>query len=546
MNNPFDYEPSAEMLKAQERLIAHIKSLCNDNPAFAEEIAKGKMFGILLYKEKTNDCCNKKGELQDACNHGGWLWAFSGQIGGRFLWPDFVPAVFDYLDEDGYFKTHEREISAINHKISELETSDELRKLQEEYSRLEAEGEADIEHYRQLMKAAKFERDLIRGKGLSDDAQLIRESQYMKAEFHRKKLHWKEKKELSDAKINGLIGEIRLLKLQRQQKSDALQRWLFEQFVFSNPNDKTEKHNLIEIFETYYRRYNLMGGRVQGNMIPPSGAGECCEPKLLHYAMEHDLEPLEMGMFWWGESPKQEIRHHLQFYPACNGKCRPILESLLLMDTRQEAIAKADALKEIFSDDYVIVVDKPAGMLSVPGRSEKPSVFSILKARYPDCEELQMVHRLDMDTSGLIVVAKTREVHKNLQRQFSEHTIKKEYQAVLSEPLKNKGGVISLPLRPDFDDRPRQVVDHENGKEAVTEYLATDEPRTVRLFPQTGRTHQLRVHCAHKEGLANPIKGDRLYGQKADRLYLHAAYLEFTHPVTGKRMGFKSPTSIIN
>jgi len=524
MNNPFDYEPSSEMLAAQQQLVAHIESLCNENPVFKEEVSKGKMFGILR--------THIPGKVEE-----GLLFAFSGQIGGSFTWPGFVPPVFDYLDEKGYFKVHEREISAINQHIDELELSAELKSLEKEYVRIKAESEEDIEKYRLKMKAAKLERDLIRGKGLTNEASLIRESQFMKAEMHRKKIFWNDQLEGLSAKINAFNGEIRSLKLQRQHKSDALQRWLFEQFVFTIPHT-SEKKNLLEIFETYYQENSLSfpKGRV-GIGLPPSGSGECCEPKLLYYAIENNLEPIEMGMFWWGESPKQEIRHHLQFYPACNGKCKAILTGLLPAPPKGECLMHKEGLGEVFSDDSIIVVNKPAGMLSVPGRSEKPSVFSLLKERFADCKELQMVHRLDMDTSGLLVVAKTKEAHKNLQRQFAEHTIKKEYLAVLSRPLDKEEGVISLPLRPDFDDRPRQIVDHENGKEAITAYKGNG--KLVRLFPQTGRTHQLRVHCAHKEGLDNPIKGDRLYGQKADRLFLHAAYLEFTHPKTQERMKFR-------
>ncbi len=527
MNNPFEYEPSAAMQEAQKRLIAHIESLCKADAAFGEEVVKGKMFGILLTSQRE-------------------LYAFSGQIGGRFDWPGFVPAVFDYLDEDGYFKVHEREISAINHKISELESSSELFTLRQEYDTLKTESEKDIEAYRLKMKAAKLERDLIRGKGLTDDVSLIRESQFMKAELHRKKLSWNEQLEDLSSKINGFIGTINSLKLQRQQKSDALQRWLFEQFVFNGPHGSREK-NLVEIFHEYNISHNLLTSlyeRSQGrDFLPPSGAGECCEPKLLHFAAQNNLQPVEIGMFWWGESPKQEVRHHLQFYPACNGKCRPILEFMgFLPDNEPRAVTTE--LEEVYSDDSFIVVNKPSGMLSVPGRSEKPSVFSLLKAKYPDCEELQMVHRLDMDTSGLLVVAKTKEAHKYLQRQFAEHTIRKEYAALLSEPLNKENGTITLPLRPDFDDRPRQIVDKINGKEAVTEFFLVEnrlkkEEFAVKLVPLTGRTHQLRVHCAHKEGLGNPIKGDRLYGQKSDRLYLHAEYLEFTHPSTGERVKFR-------
>lgn len=526
MNNPFEYEPSATMLEAQKRLIAHIESLCKADAAFGEEVGKGKMFGILLTSQRE-------------------LYAFSGQIGGRFDWPGFVPAVFDYLDEDGYFKVHEREISAINHKISELESSSELFTLRQEYDTLKTESEKDVEAYRLKMKAAKLERDLIRGKGLTDDVFLIRESQFMKAEMHRKKLYWNNQLETLSSKINGFIGTINSLKLQRQQKSDALQRWLFEQFVFNGPHGSREK-NLVEIFHDYNISHNLLTSlyeRSQGrDFLPPSGAGECCEPKLLHFATQNNLQPIEIGMFWWGESPKQEVRHHLQFYPACNGKCRPILEFMGFLPDNELRTVTTE-LQEIYSDASFIVVNKPSGMLSVPGRSEKPSVFSLLKAKYPDCEELQMVHRLDMDTSGLLVVAKTKEAHKHLQRQFAEHTIRKEYQALLSKPISKENGTITLPLRPDFDDRPRQIVDKINGKEAVTEFFLKEnrlkeEIFAVKLVPLTGRTHQLRVHCAHKEGLGNPIKGDRLYGQKSDRLYLHAEYLEFTHPTTGERVKF--------
>ena len=541
MNNPFDYEPSGLMLEAQQQLIAHIQELCKSNDAFKTEVEKGKMFGILRV-EQSGENTPADGEKNEML-----LYAFSGQIGGRFNWPGFVPAVFDYLDEDGYFKVHEREISAMNRQIKELESAPELLAAKEEFAKLTVESEKDIEDYRLRMKAAKLERDLIRGKGLTDENMLIRESQFMKAELHRKKMFWREQLNASKTRVNELIAEIRSLKLRRQHKSDALQRWLFAQFVFTNPQKAQEKRNLLEIFEKYNHDNNLQRNQLPESLIPPSGSGECCEPKLLHYAIENDLKPLEIGMFWWGESPKQEIRHHLQFYPACNGKCKPILETMACFwhSAEEENTPYDEDLEVIYEDDSLMVVNKPSGMLSVPGRSRKPSVLSLLRTKYPDYKDLQMVHRLDMDTSGLLVVAKTKEAHKHLQRQFAEHTIKKEYTAILSHPLDKEEGTISLPLRPDYEDRPRQIVDHINGKQAITkfrieEYRSHHEGETaVRLYPLTGRTHQLRVHCAHKEGLGNPIKGDRLYGKKAERLFLHAEYLEFTHPETGKRWGFR-------
>lgn len=472
--------------------------------------------------------------------------AFSGQIGGSFDWPGFVPAVFDYLDEDGYFKTHEREISAINHKIAELETSDELRTLQREYSILQAESETDIERYRQLIKAAKLERDLIRGKGLTDDSQLIRESQFMKAELHRKKTYWKEQMSGIDKEIDGFIGEIRKLKLSRQHKSDHLQRWLFEQFVFTMPDG--QHRSLTEIFQSYLTRTgsSLLSRGIDISATIPSGAGECCEPKLLHYAYSHGLQPEEIGMFWWGESPKQEVREHLQFYPACNGKCRPILEAMMpeLQTATDDYAAGNATLLIVYEDDALIIVNKPAGMLSVPGKGNTPSVLSILKTMRPECTSLHSVHRLDMDTSGLLIVAKSEEVHKALQKQFATHSFRKEYIAVLDGvPEGPKEGYIALPLRPNYADRPRQVVDLLEGKEALTHYIINVEGDKciAYLFPMTGRTHQLRVHCAHHDGLGCPIKGDRLYGKRSDRLYLHAFKMEFQHPATDKTVVFEAP-----
>lgn len=559
MNNPFDYTPSEQMLQAQQTLINHIESLRTAYPEFRKEVDKGKMFGILLtdinnpHNLQNISLSPSRGSLSLGEGGGrGLLFAFSGQIADRYDWDGFVPPVFDYLAPDGYFKTHEAEITNINKKVYELEHAPERQRLTDDYHALKTEAEADIESYRIKMKAAKTERDLLRSSGYANDATLTKESQFMKAELHRRKLHWRELLEQFESKINDYEAEIRHLKLQRQHKSDALQRWLFQQFVFTN--QQGEQRSLMDL------SYPMT--------MPPSGSGECCEPKLLNYAFTNNLQPIEMGMFWWGESPCQEIRHHLQFYPACSGKCKPILEFLTsppsplspqrggvntlegenenLCNLRNSLIK----LETVFEDESIIVVNKPAGLLSVPGKSNAPSVFSILKAQHPELPELQMVHRLDMDTSGLLVVAKTKSAHKHLQRQFAEHTIYKEYIAVLENGKSNVEsratnapsfgggwGEVSLPLRPDYEDRPRQLVDHAHGHVALTRYEFLDD-NTVKLIPETGRTHQLRVHCAHREGLGRPIKGDRLYGTKSDRLYLHAATLEFTHPKNCERLSF--------
>lgn len=541
MNNPFDYTPSERMLQAQQKLIAHINMLCEESAAFAEEVKKGKMFGILLASPPTP---LPRGEGSDMWE--GAVFAFSGQIGGRYDWPQFVPAVFDYLDEQGYFKTHEREIDAINKKVAELEQSAELMALRQKKEQLQKESDADIEAYKRLMQVAKAERDVIRLKGVTNEADLIRESQFMKAELHRKKTYWKEQMSGIDKEIDGLIGEIRKLKLSRQHKSDHLQRWLFEQFVFTMPDG--QHRSLTEIFQSYLARTgsSLLRRGIDISATIPSGAGECCEPKLLHYAYSHGLQPEEIGMFWWGESPKQEVREHLQFYPACNGKCRPILEAMMpnLQSATDDYAAGNATLPIVYEDDALIIVNKPAGMLSVPGKGNTPSVLSILKAMRPECTSLHSVHRLDMDTSGLLIVAKSEEVHKALQKQFATHSFRKEYIAVLDGvPVGSREGDIALPLRPNYADRPRQVVDLLEGKEALTHYIINVEGDKciAHLFPMTGRTHQLRIHCAHHDGLGCPIKGDRLYGKRSDRLYLHAFKMEFQHPATDKTVVFEAP-----
>ncbi len=357
----------------------------------------------------------------------------------------------------------------------------------------------------------------------------------MKAELHRKKLFWREKTALAEQKINDFIGETRLLKLRRQHLSDQLQRWLFSQFVFCN--HKGETRNLLDIYSDWARGQKLS---IQIHSLPPSGSGECCEPKLLHYAYSHGLTPREIGMFWWGASPRQEVRRHLEFYPACFGKCRPVLAFLLGEDMAERKEQSAEEKMQIlYEDNAFVIVSKPAGMLSVPGKSQRESVFSLLQKMRPGCTELQMVHRLDMDTSGLMVVAKTGKAHKHLQRQFALRMAKKSYTALLEHPLREQEGMISLPMRPDAENRPMQIVDREQGKEAVTEWISLGGNRVL-LSPKTGRTHQLRLHCAHQEGLSNPIKGDPLYGKTADRLYLHATTLELVHPETNKRMTFRS------
>lgn len=325
--------------------------------------------------------------------------------------------------------------------------------------------------------------------------------------------------------------------------SQDLQLWLFHQYQLLNARGETK--DLVDIWQNYYDRPKLR----EKFPLPPGGTGDCCAPKLLQYAYQHHLHPVCMAEFWWGQSTKEELRQHLNYYPACRGKCKPILTWMmegLDVDVNPETLGFPHLeVKTIYEDDALLVVDKPSGMLSTPGRVEEYSVETIMRQRYPDSF---IAHRLDMWTSGLLIVAKSLEVYRSLQEQFVKHQVKKRYIAVLENleildrlDVLEKKGTISLPLRPDPMNRPRQIVDHEHGKRAVTDYEFLNE-NTVALYPQTGRTHQLRIHCAHPEGLGRPIKGDELYGTKADRLYLHAEQIWFRHPITGEDMHFISPS----
>lgn len=324
--------------------------------------------------------------------------------------------------------------------------------------------------------------------------------------------------------------------------SQDLQLWLFHQYQLLNARGETK--DLVDIWQNYYDRPKLR----EKFPLPPGGTGDCCAPKLLQYAYQQNLKPVCMAEFWWGQSTKEELRQHLNYYPACRGKCKPILTWMmegLDVDVNPETLGFPHLeVKTIYEDDALLVVDKPSGMLSTPGRVEEYSVETIMRQRYPDSF---IAHRLDMWTSGLLIVAKSLEVYRSLQEQFVKHQVKKRYIAVLENleildrlDVLEKKGTISLPLRPDPMNRPRQIVDHEHGKRAVTDYEFLNE-NIVALYPQTGRTHQLRIHCAHPEGLGRPIKGDELYGTKADRLYLHAEQIWFRHPVTDEDMHFISP-----
>ena len=582
----YDVDPLAEAASLElQRYIA-------DADLMSTEKGCGKMFGVLVVEY----------EDEEGASQRGFLAAYSGLLGGRNDWPYFVPPVFDAQQPDGHFKRTEREISAINREIAAIEHDPEYLQSVAQYEQTKKRLQAEVDAFKAEVDAAKARRDARRksGEPLSEEeqAEMIRESQFMKAELRRRR----KAMEQADSTLNTQYSTfLKSLQRKRKQMSDELQRWLFSAYRMLNA--KGEERDLIDIFREYT------------HAMPPAGAGDCCAPKLLQYAYLHHLRPVCMAEFWWGESPASEIRHHLHYYPACRSKCLPILTHMLKgLDVAPNPLAQKRHTAEprvLYADEYIMVVDKPAGMLSVPGKAENmrsefsdsanisvEEYFANLqlptnsqftteqftigeadnsKLKIQNSKFLKAAHRLDMDTSGLLVLARTEQAYVELQRQFASRETMKRYEAVLSgvptqnSKLKTQNSsaqpsgcleAISLPLIADINDRPRQRVDMEHGKPALTLYnivevravdantavayttKKVDKGRTlVHLYPKTGRTHQLRVHCAHPLGLACPILGDPLYGiERADRMYLHAAELTFRHPVTGEPMHFLSPS----
>ena len=514
---PFHYTPHP-----LTRIAAgEVRSYLSTRLDWQDEIGKGKMFGVLIVK--TSD-----GSI-------GYLAAFSGNLAGSNMHDFFVPPVYDLLNPDGYFRKEESEISALNRRISDISRSVSYLMAKKEQEEIKIQASSSLASAKEKLKRSKKERDEKRANGnLSPEEldALVRESQFQKAEYKRLENSWKERLNEVEQKVKAFDTEILQLKQERKTRSAALQLWLFRQFGMLNA--KGEHKDLCEIFKD----------TPQG--LPPAGAGECALPKLLQYAYLYGLQPLAMGEFWCGMSPKDEIRHDGYFYPSCKGKCEPILKHMLVgLDVEPNPLAedlfKDTPLKILYEDEWIVAVEKPSGMLSVPGKNDLDSVQQRLRLMYPDATGPLVVHRLDMATSGILLAAKDKDVHARLQSQFETRSISKEYVAILDGVPSHECGIIDLPICLNPLDRPRQMVDFENGKPAITEYkveLVKDGRAKVVFKPYTGRTHQLRVHSAHVSGLRCPISGDELYGNpdSAPRLCLHAARLVFRHPVSDKEI----------
>lgn len=515
---PFHYEPHPLSIRAAEEVRRHL-TLRTDWKA---ELDKGKMFGVLVVQ--------KEGRT-------GFLAAYSGILCGRNDHDFFVPPVFDLLQPDGFFKTEEAQISQINHRIEALEHSDMRASLLQQADDRKAAGEQALKEARDALKEAKRQRDLLRASDHNDftEEQLTRESRFLKAEYKRLEKQWKAKLEEVETALKRSDEEIEALKTERKRRSILLQNRLFAQFRMLNA--RGEEKDLWHIF------------REHGRPVPPSGAGECAAPKLLQYAYRHGYRPLAMAEFWWGASPEAEIRKHGYYYPACKSKCEPILGHMLQgLDVEPNAHEDSKHLDHdpelVYEDEWMVAVNKPAGMLSVPGKGDAPSVWSWARAHFPEATGPLLVHRLDMDTSGVLLIAKDPETHRQLQQLFETRHIKKRYIALLDGTVTDDEGIVRLPLCPNPDDRPRQMVSTAYGKAAVTrfEVLSRSHGQTrVAFYPFTGRTHQLRVHAAHPEGLDTPIVGDNLYGRRASRLFLHAETVTFRHFKTGRWVSITAP-----
>lgn len=508
---PFHYKPHALCRIAT----TEVQNYISKNNKWLDELQQGKMFGVLVVNDEN-------GEL-------GYVAAFSGNLVGKNNHEYFVPPIYDALQPGDFFKTEEKEITQINHLIDTLNESNEFISAQRRLVQIKKEAQKAISQHKEFMSLRKTLRDKQRENG-ADETLLVLESQKDKADLHRLKKHYKSLKEEVEQQVDEFIKKINALQEERKMRSTKLQMKLFQQYRLLNA--KGEYKDICDIFYE------------SNQSIPPAGAGECAAPKMLQFAYLNRLQPIAMAEFWWGNSPKGEVRIHGNFYPSCISKCKPILLYMMQgLNVEYNPLVKSQIFNPeiLWEDEYIVVVNKPSGMPAVDGKIEVLSIEQWAKNKYNEATGPMIVHRLDQATSGIMVIAKTKEIHQALQSQFICRSVRKQYIALLDGIITVKKGEIDLPLKLDYDHRPRQMVALD-GKKAKTKFevIAIEHGKTrIRFYPITGRTHQLRVHSAHKDGLGMPIVGDELYGTSADRLCLHAEHIEFVHPITGESIDVK-------
>lgn len=506
---PFYYEPHQLSIIAANEVQNYLENQKDWQHNFGLDSTQtgmeiGKMFGVLVVQNQENEL--------------GYLAAFSGKLAQSNHLPYFVPTVFDMLDENSFFRKEEQILNGYNNEIDALLNNIEYIDAVKNLESIKNQAKNELEAQKNNIKINKKNRAKKRVLATTEILETLdRESQAEGILLKKMNQFWSYKITEATQKVEQFSNKIEHLKNLRSVKSAALQQQLFSEYAFLNQ----------------YQELMSLGEIFNGN--PPAGAGECAAPKLLHYAFSHQLKPICMAEFWWGKSPKSEVKKHKQFYPACTGKCKPILAHMLKgieldINPFYENSAFGKELNIIYEDEYIIAVNKPAEFLSVPGKLVIDSVQTRIKKIYPDAI---IVHRLDMSTSGIILLGKDEISYKKLQQQFIKRQIKKRYVALLNGILTENSGTINLPLRVDLDNRPYQIVCFNHGKTAQTQWEVIEYKNNmtkVYFYPITGRTHQLRVHAAHSLGLNMPIVGDDLYGTKSNRLHLHAESITFQHP----------------
>jgi tRNA pseudouridine32 synthase/23S rRNA pseudouridine746 synthase len=528
---PFYYEPHLLAKIATTELQEYLENQTDFEHNFGlkttlKSLAVGKMFGVLVVKNKQNQL--------------GYLTAFSGKLADKSLPEIFVPPIFNMRTTGSFYIKGELEIDGINTQLGILKKDKKYLYLKKLVKKTSEEIENDLAFQRKRMKLFRTDRKVQKKRAITvlSAAEQEQLTKKLTQESYNNQFFLKELQEYYQVKLEEISKDflvfeanIAALKQVRKEKSNYLQQTLFSKYAFLNR--QKELKNLLDIFDN-------------PAIKPPAGSGECAAPKLLQYAFANNLTPITMAEFWWGISPNSAVRQHKNYYPACQGRCKPILSHMLKgvkMDPNLllDNLSEKQELEIIYEDEVLIVVHKPAEFLSVPGKEIKDSVYTRMKERYPDATGPLIVHRLDMSTSGILILTKTKEANKVLQSQFINRTIKKRYVALLDGILSEDSGKIKLPLRVDLEDRPKQLVDFIYGKPAETAWkiINKESGKTrVHFYPITGRTHQLRVHAAHKNGLKTPIVGDDLYGIKKNRLHLHAEFIEFLHPSTKEKMSF--------
>lgn len=533
---PFYYTPHPLCVNAADEVKDYLNTQTDFEHNFGLDESKtslkiGKMFGVMIVE-------NSEGQL-------GYITAFSGKLAESNHLNGFVPPIYDTLNKDGFYKQNEAHLNDLTTKIEALEKNPKLEKAEINLKETRLNSIKKLEEFKKHAKAEKQKRQQRRveaEQNLNDSEKNIlfeslkQQSIQSNIDLKYLKLNLEAEVELAEKNLAALVKPIEAIKLERKTLSARLQKEIHEHYRFLNARGETK--DLIEIFKS-----TDLGK-------PPAAAGECAAPKLFQYAYQNKLKPIAMAEFYWGISPTAEVRKHGQFYPSCRSRCEPILGHMMQgLNVEPNPIELAGVFKGeleiIYEDDFLLVLNKPHEFLSVPGKTIKDSVLTRMQTYLPNATGPLLLHRLDMSTSGLLLVAKNERTHKKLQKQFIERKVKKRYVALLDGIIETKEGTIDLPLRVDLNNRPRQLVCYEHGKKAITKYEVVevkDNITRIYFYPISGRTHQLRVHAAHYKGLNVPIVGDDLYGTVSNRLHLHAETLSFEHPAKKEWVSFSCET----